>query len=525
MSLAVGGHKGKQTYIYAGINSSPAEVSRGTNQHLRTLAIETSKGRSNSGAKATEVKVSELSRSALFANPDEASYQRLIRVSGGAGAAASAFSKDPQIAIFDTTGTTPKPKGVLELPKDAEAIDIIQTADNEFLLVYCYKYDLYLAKIGKGHDEPQLIYTISEDEPQRPSFRSLRFLTPNFVLALANLPNRSGAVLQAFRLPSPGHEKARIAVAARIPRKIMATSLAVTNVSPPPTANAPIGDAQFIIAVGGQDSSISLYTMSHRSASKIELLYDLFQLYTLNNVHEADNISGLAFSTFVVPKSTTRPQAIKLASISLQSSIAVHSIPLKKFVDSTPRNKNAPPRPPRYVIAMKSKGSGQTRTAITLFTVSVVILAIVGQVIMSRYGHYRFSFFGRPMGGPAPIINLRSPDHQPDYFHQQQFLSKVVGSSNQVPEGETMVLYEAAHPPAAAEQGGEAVKKIQVDVHDAEVHGKGKTWDQLEAEQQIAWKQRLYDAGAWTQHMGENVFRGVLFGELAGAVGQAVGGG
>ncbi|KAJ4169884.1 hypothetical protein NW754_006032 [Fusarium falciforme] len=43
MSLAVGPHKGKTTYLYAGVNSSHDSIAKGKNEHLRTLAIEQSK--------------------------------------------------------------------------------------------------------------------------------------------------------------------------------------------------------------------------------------------------------------------------------------------------------------------------------------------------------------------------------------------------------------------------------------------------------------------------------------------------
>jgi len=69
-------------------------------------------------------------------------------------------------------------------------------------------------------------------------------------------------------------------------------------------------------------------------------------------------------------------------------------------------------------------------------------------------------------------------------------------------------------------------EEVSARVHDEETDGPhgGKTWDELEHQQKEAWKRKLKDAGHWTEGMGETVFKGVLFGELAGAVGQAVAG-
>ena len=47
----------------------------------------------------------------------------------------------------------------------------------------------------------------------------------------------------------------------------------------------------------------------------------------------------------------------------------------------------------------------------------------------------------------------------------------------------------------------------------------------LTPEQRQAWKKKLKDAGHWTEGYSETILKGVLFGEIAGAVGQAVAGG
>ncbi|KAH8738092.1 hypothetical protein BGZ61DRAFT_502080 [Ilyonectria robusta] len=523
MSLAMGPRKGKTSHIYAGVNSSHESIAKGKNEHLRALGIEQSKARASAGTKTADSKITELSRTALFTDPDADTYQRLLRIAGPMGAAATAMGKQPQLAVFETAGAAAKLKGILELPREAEDLDIVQTGDNSFQVAFCHKYELHVMGIGKEESEPRMVFTIPDDDAQRPVFRSIRYLSPNFVLAAANLPKRSGVVLFGFRLPTKANDNARLAVTARIPKKVSATALAVSNLSPPASPTAPVGQTQFVVAVAGHDSSISLYTLEHRTSGSVDLLTNLWPFHTLKDVHGNDNITGVAFSTFVAPQTHIRQQFIKLASISLQKTVAVHSIPLRKHIDKATKNKNGPPRPVRYVVDMKSRGPSSRGLIITL-SVFALIIAIVGQGMLEV-------LVGRP-----PIIHahkflpswygtLRTPKHQPDFFLSQEFLSKLGGGDIKTQAGEMFVVYEGSETaPATGENGAEDSVKIQLDVHDSAVHGPGKTWDDLGAEQKEAWKARLKDAGAWTQHMGENVFKGILFGELAGAVGRAVAG-
>ncbi|KAF7540771.1 hypothetical protein G7Z17_g12127 [Cylindrodendrum hubeiense] len=525
MSLAIGGRKGKTSHIYAGVNSSPESIAKGKNEHLRVLGIEQSKARAAAGTKTPDSKITTLSRSSLFTDADADTYQRLLRIAGPMGVAATAMGKEPQVAIFEAAGIAPKLKGILELPREAEDLDIVQTGEKEFQIAFCHKYELHVVNVGKEDGEPRMVFAIPEDAAQRPVFRSIRYLTPTFILAAANLPKRSGIILFGFRLPTKANDNARLAVTARINRAISATALAVSNLSPPASLTAPVGQTQFVVAVAGNDSSISLFTLEHKLGGSLDLLTDLWPFQTLKGVHGNDNITGVAFSTFVDPKTHIRQQFIKLASISLQKTVAVHSIPLSKHIGKASRDKNGPPRPVRYVIAMKSRGPSSRGLIITL-SVFALIIAIVGQGMLEI-------FVGRP-----PIIHahkflpsrygtLRTPNHQPAAFLSQEFLSKLGGGDINTQAGETLVVYEGSEAaPATTEDGTEAVDslKIQLDVHDSAVHGPGKAWEDLGAEQKEAWKARLKDAGAWTQNMGENVFKGILFGELAGAVGRAVAG-
>ncbi|PTB46250.1 uncharacterized protein TrAFT101_004282 [Trichoderma asperellum] len=516
MSLAVAeSANDKPSYVYAGINSSPKEMSKGKNNHLRTFSVEQTKSRA-AGAENPDVQVAEVSRSAFFTNPDADTYQPVLRISGSIGAAATRMCKEPQLAIFDASGPKPKSKGVLGLDKDAEDLDIIQCEDGEYLLAYCHKYELYLVKIGKKNSDPELIFTMTDDHGELAAFRSIRFVTPSFILAAANLPKSSGVILQGFRLPTPGHDKARISATVRIPKNISATALAIANASPPSSPSTPVGNTQFVIAVAGNDSSIYFYSMDHKALASIELLSNLNPLYTLKDAHKGDNITGLAFSNFIPPKQHLTQQFLKLASITLQSGVTVHSIALRRHIDVLP-GKPIDETAARYVTALRAKAPSRRPVVITL-SIIILIMAVIGQGIMEMYGMSK------------PIINaqkflpswhgtLRDPTHPPAAFNKDFLISRLAGSD--INTAETLVMWEADHPALDAEDspGG---KKLSLDVHDEEVHGPAKTWDELPAAQKNAWKQRLQKAGAWTQNMGESVFRGILFGELAGAVGHAV---
>lgn len=524
MTLAYGPTKGKTTYLYAGVNSGPESIAKGKNEHLRTLSAEQSKARVSAGAKVPEVKISEVSRNALFTNVHKDTYQRLLRVKGSIGAAATAMGTEPQIVVFDATGPAPKVKGLLELARDAEDLDIIQTGDNDFKIAFCYKYELWVVPIGKESSEPELIFTMPDDHGERPAFRSIRYLSSNFLLAAANLPNRSGVLIQGLRLPGPRNDKARIAISVRIPRKIAATALAVANLAPPASPTSPIGDTQYIIAVAGQDSSISLYTMNHRTAGTLEIITQLYPLYTLKEVHGSGNITGLAFSNFQTPKTRVPPQFIKLASTSLEKTVVVHNIALKRHVDKSPKNPKAPPRPVRYEVAMKSKPPS-ARPIIVFLTIAVLVMAIVGQGIMELFGQSK-PILGAHRFFPSWHGTLRSFDPPPAGLLQEDFLNKLAGEKRPAP-GETFVILGSDNKDVTAQpdaEGDSAAKKVNVDVHDESVHGPGKTWDELPHEEKHAWKETLSQAGAWTQGMGESVFQGILFGEMAGAVGRAVAG-
>ncbi|KAK4461421.1 hypothetical protein QBC42DRAFT_270164 [Cladorrhinum samala] len=531
-TIAVGPHRKNDFLIYTGINSSEDDIQKGKNEHFRVFSAESA---SKTDTAKGGPKITESSRTSLFATEDKEAYQRLLRVSGRVGAVATGTSKDPQIAVFDlpsgsSSGTAPKSRGNLELVREATDMDLVQISDDEYQLVYCDNYELHTLNITKdGIDGPNNIWTTPDDEATgrpRPVFRSIRYLTPTFVLAAANLVQSGGVVLQGFRLPSTSDKgkeslqgKARLAVSTKLPGNVKrATGLAVRNLTP---STSP-ADSQFVIAVSDHQNSITLYTLEHQCLSGISLITKLHVVTTLKNVHPAP-ISGIAFSHSVPPASSSsvaqRP-TLRLASIgSMGNTLAVHTLPLRKFVASNNLKT-------RYVLALKSHGPRPTQllifTAIFALLASILVQGALelNGLAKPRLGtrnflpeswHVKYVFRDGSVAGPS------GGNHFP-----KTTLSEQGGSSNMLAEllgqqqGELIGDKQQVVLSADKESGEVTVQEGEA------LHG--KLWEELGKKQQEAWKKVLKGAGHWGEDVGEAVFKGVLFGEIGGLVANVVGG-
>lgn len=601
-TLAVGPRNKDSILLYAGVNSSAADIAKGNNEHFRVFSLDQP---SKAKASSDKPKITELSRSSLFATTEKDTYQRVLRLSqpfpGSAqvGAVATGFSKEPEIALFDvpsTGGATPKLRGNLELVKEAVDIDIIQTGEDSYQLTYCDELELRTMNIDKGVSEgPKLVFTMPDEVAltgaARPSFRSVRYLTPDFIIAVANLPKGGGVVLHGFRMPKDDkvhgklrekdeekakaangdvdgaattngdangatdktvvattveEPKARLCISAKLPSSVTrATGLTIRNLSPPASPTARQGDAQFVIAVTGQDSSITLYTLDHQSVADINLIVNLFKVTTFKNVHNGP-ISGVAFSYVsplvaadsessdekaVAKKGSVRPDYLKLASIgSVGNSCIVHSLPLKKFVDKTAHTRRGgAPRPARYVLALKSQAPSPK--GLLFFT--ALITLFIGLFVQS---------FLEIKGYSSPMIGARrfapvSWQQNPRYRAGQGVVGNVnyANSETLTPDGVHSFLASLLAEKDLKVQDGQAKKvilnvgvedgKVQLSGHDAEVDSTQpapKEWDELHETQKKIWKEKLKAAGHWGEEMGETIFKNILFGELGAVVGGLV---
>ncbi|TQN74407.1 hypothetical protein CSHISOI_01081 [Colletotrichum shisoi] len=518
MTLAIGPKKGRTSHVYAGINSSPADVEKGKNEHFRVFGVEQSKARASAGTGTSTVTVAELARTALFEHNgiDKDAYQRVLRLSAPygdkpqLGAVATGLAKESQIALFEvspTSAAAPKVRGRLDITKEPMDMDVIQTGEDEFQVAYCDDRELFLIKITKTQvDGPHLVYTIQEDGTGAwPTFRSIRFLSPDFIMAGTNIPQRAGSLLLGIRLPTKVGEVGRLSASAKLPRAVtQITTIAARNLSPPSTPGGKIGNAQFLVAAVGQDRSISLFTLEHKVYSTIDLLVDFDFLTTLKEVHPLQ-ITNVALSVFVPPKTTARPQYVKLASISMKNTVVVHSILLKKFTDKdAPIRKGGPPRPQRYAVALQPRRLTKSRLTVVAFL--VLLLAVLVQLSLETAGVSPLRIL------PSRHVVANAPN---------EFLTSLIGDVHAL-QGDPIVIREDVVSPTHIEE--DPVPRFQAAVHDEEVYGPAVSWEDLAPQQKKLWKEKLSKAGHWTQNMGESVFKGILFGEIAGAVGRAVGG-
>ncbi|KAL2201279.1 hypothetical protein P885DRAFT_26329 [Corynascus similis CBS 632.67] len=571
-TLVVGSRKNNALLVYAGINSAEEDLKKGKNEHFRVFAADLP----SAAKEHPEPKITEVSRSALFSTKDTEAYQRLLKISGPVGAAATGTigrSKDAQIAVFDMASATsnnpaPRLRGKVELPKEALDMDMLQISDDEHQLVYCDNYDIYTLVVSKtATSGPHSVWSMPLDvatgAKDRPSLRCIRFLTPTFVLAVANIKS-GGAVLQGFRLPNlsdlgkEGKEgQGRLAISAKLPRNITrATSLAVRNLSPRATPSAKQNETQFVIAVTGQDSSITLYTLDHQSIGEINLISNLYPVTTFKEVH-AGPISGLAFSA-VPPLANQKQQAphIKLASIgSMANTCVIHSLPLRpRLLPSTStsikenQKQSQQQRTAQYTLALRARrpsprnlllGSALVFAFLALLLQSVLEVKGVSRPVVGArsFTPVRWHSPGRfyavadvdaNAGEPVPVVVSSGGGEGAangggllaEYHATKRALQDVGGDGEGKEKNEEKKKEEEVKVVVLHHVTEEEV--VRVEDHDEARHGQAKGWEELGEEQKEKWKAALRKAGQWGEEMGEAVFKGVLFGEIAGVVGAMV---
>ncbi|KAI0486900.1 hypothetical protein F4859DRAFT_502255 [Xylaria cf. heliscus] len=538
MSLVVAGpekDKPLNTTVFAGVNSSPADVARGQNKHLRALTI--SQPGKSATAKTGGVKISEVARDALFVHKDKDTYQRILRLSPAyegltnsprLGAAATGLSKQPQIALFNVPSTNSrqwKSRGRLEPSVEAMDLDVIQTGPDTYQLAYCDDYDVFTVEVSKAEvSEPKCVYTIQPDEGEavKASFKSLRYLTTGFLITVVNNPQSRGVALHGLRLPKNEDEDARLAIRAKLPSSVSkATSLAVRNLSPVASPSDKQDEAQFVIAVAGNDSSISLYTLEHKSAFDSDILSDLAPFQVLKSVHPS-SITNLAISTFASPKGSTKSSSelcVKLASVSVGCSTVVHSIPIKKHVGGSASTKKtgALSKATRYVVALKSR-SESPALVITLVSLMFLILLLVGQVIVEAKGLSEPIIGAKNYLPTSWVVPIRKVARIKEPANEQKTIENLLSDLNAHHSQQIVIKHDDL-----GVVGPDGLLPLHVDVHDEEAHGPATSWENLEKKDQDLWKQRLKNSGHWMEDMGESIFKGVLFGEIGGAIGNIVG--
>jgi hypothetical protein len=250
------------------------------------------------------------------------------------------------------------------------------------------------------------------------------------------------------------------------------------------------------------------------------MLSDLAPFKILKSVHPS-SITNLSFSTFAPPEGKTKSSSelcVKLASVSVGCSTVVHSIPIKKHVDKSAAAKTGGLRKSsRYVVALKSKGESPA-TLITLVSLMFIVLILVGQVLLEAKG------IGEPVLGAKNYLPvswtapLRKVPKIKEPVNERKTIKTLLSDVNAHHSQQMIVKHDEL---GAVGPGG--LPALHVGIHDEEFHGPATSWENLDKKDQDLWKERLKKSGHWLEDMGESIFKGVLFGEIGGAIGNIVG--
>jgi len=564
--------------VFAGINASEKDQAAGKNEHLRSFEIKyppRKKQKTDADEDDLKGQYKPLGKRSLF-RPTTAkneTYQRILRLSPSQrresgskriGAVATSLAKQSQVVVFNATSSIPGTDDILtsiDLPERAEAndVDITEPEEATFSVAYCtdyhlyeqtLKYDFSTKKTEKTPKGPRRVVATpdSSEIKARSKFRCLRFLNSENVVALLNLPNKSGAELRVFHLYPTG--PAMLMQTKKLPSRIkQASSMDVCALDADSN-----GNQQFAIAVAGQDISIEVYTTNYQNATDTFSHFASFM--TMRDVHP-QQMTKLCFSPFHSPARAPDPkpdkdgqpiasniphlgpQYIRLASTSYAHTVVVDTFPLSPL---EPTNKHS-----RYVLSNPSDERWMKVAYVFIIAIVVLVSAFLLQAFRTGFaddkavGAFGFlpanvrKFLDEPAAAAYGKKRVEIVDSATSVMSQaaptafgrlQARLSRhsistspsaSTAAAGAVPSQKALVMS------AAPEQMG----GVTVDVHpdkDAYLQkdANAKHWHELDEQQKVQWKDRLKKAGEWAEAEGEKVLFGVLFSEYAGMVGQGV---
>ncbi|KAF2093923.1 hypothetical protein NA57DRAFT_47290 [Rhizodiscina lignyota] len=581
-----------------GINSGSKDVEAGKNEHFRAFQIDyprraergsPKKGKSKSpGArKEVEGRISLVSKTSVFKpaeSPKKETYQRIIRLSpakrasgGGSkrlGAIATGFAKESEVIVFNATTVAPTERDIVTRisPRrnaEAEDLDLVEQKDGEFRLAFATEYDVYAQDIEydfnqrrprKQLKEPEKVYSVPPPDtfegPGRPKFRALRFLTRNHVLLLANLPSKKGAELLILKLYPNG--TGEVVLRKRLARHVKATTgMDVCALDPDPVTGA----RQIVVAVAGQDSSVSIFTLDYHGTKSDSL--STFRAFSVTKDVHPFQITKIVLSPFHAPgsppSSTSSPnsspkknrkeqeqqskklgrQHIHLATTSMGNTVVVDTLPLQPIPTSD--------KSTRYILSSARSSAIQTgASALVVGVVMLVCLLLFQSYLAITYpdsaiGQLRFDqYIPQPLrdavGNLAPpgsrrfaVVHdvedmithpLDSRRRIKDLLHHLSSRSAAASS-----EPAAAVVVRPSEPDADSEHPDSASLETEVHPNEESVlrkDGDAKRWDQLSHREKEWWRRRLIAAGAWAVEEGETVLQGIFFSSFAGAIGDIV---
>ncbi|EON66635.1 hypothetical protein W97_05881 [Coniosporium apollinis CBS 100218] len=569
---------------FAGINSSEKDRLAGRNEHFRSFMVDyppkkaTGTEPQATTEKTPEGKITFHGKTSLFKPPKEAAarkeaYQRVLRLSptkkssSGSkriGAAASSFSAPNEVVIFDATSSAPSSSDIIEhieLPENAEAndIDFIEQGDGYFLVGYVtddavrtlpVSYDFASHERKTPSIDPRTIYTVPFpdvfEKPGRSKLRALRFLTPNHVLLLSNLPNRKGAELSILRLYQSGGP-GTVMLRKRLPSHVKAAiGMDVSLLDADPST----GERQIVVAVAGQDISVCVYTLDYRGSAKDSISH-FHKVTVLKDVHPLQ-ITQIKLSPFHSPWPSSNPggpptpadlnsakppgpQHLRLCTTSLGNTVVVDTFTLRPLHPSK--------RGTRYILPSASV-SDRLHTGLSLLTIGfvlVVTLLLLQGVLgynstgssalnilpprlrdaLQRLGSYS------PPGAVPPHLRHRVQDAVPEAIAEpirktSQRLRDILHLAQPGEGADTKAIIVREGDSAT----GSTDLSTEVHADTAQLlreHVQAKRWEELSKSERERWKERLVEAGHWAVEEGETVLKGIFFSSYAGFVGQVVG--
>lgn len=565
----------------AGINSSEADQKAGKNEHLRAFDIKFPKKKRAENVEQTTEKedesasgsISLVGKSTLFkpaTGPKPETYQRLLRLSPAQrtqsgsrriGAIATGLASSSEIVIFDATKTPPQASDIItriSLAAEAADLDITVTAENDFSVAWCTDHDVYEQTINYNFSTkkadfmprgPRKVHSIpprmTAGAP-RAKLRGLRFLTSQNLLLLGNLPAKVGADLSILHLYPTG--PGMLQLHKILPNHVkQAIGLDVCMLDADKD-----GSRQVAVAVGGQDISISVYTINYLRHTDTFSTFREFT--TLRDVHPLQ-MTSICFSQFhspirAQPPPPTEtgsnemapthsqaplhpgPQYIKLASVSMGNTVVVETFALSPL---EPEQRNS-----RYVLSHPADERWTRNLYVVLISFIVLVFAILLQSYLVTDENNALTKFvpagaRRFLGQPANVAqgmgkqmrDVSSSVHS----NVQQVIPEAVPSA-------TQRLRDLLHLHSSSDSadskaiilrsGSSGTTGLSVDVvPDREEYLKQDTaarhWHEMEEHERQTWKDELIAAGEWTVAEGEAVLKGILFRSYAGLVGQVAG--
>ena len=554
----------------AGINSSEAEQKAGKNEHMRAFAVShMRRGKQGQSSEEKEREAFEatgsimtLGKSNLFTpatGPKPETYQRLLRLSPARrsehgsrriGAAATGLAKQSEIVIFDATRTPPSSAELItriSVPAEAVDLDIAETLQSQFSVTWCTDYDVFEQTIEYNFQTrkaeftprgPRRIHSVSNIDNTgrtitRSKYRSIRFLTGHHVLVLSNLPNKKGTELFIMHLYPTG--PAAVLFHKILPSRMkQGIGLDVCALDADQH-----GSRQFVVAVGGQDISIEVFTINYNRPTDTFTPFKSFT--TLRDVHPLQ-MTALTLSSFHPPtrpasSETTKsepavaigPQLIRLASTSMGNTVVVDTFELSQL-DSKKRDS-------RWVLSHPSTEKWTQGLYIALISFIVLMMAMVLQsFIYPDSAPTMISFL--PPGARQSLAKPASAASGAGHQVSSAASDAISSAAHSVPSlampkrlKDLMFL----HSPGSGKPHNRAVvlrsagsdsTDVSVDVvpdrHEyIKQDAQARHWEELQEHEKIQWREALIKAGHWVADEGEAIFKGVLFSSYAGLVGQA----